>query len=179
MRTHLECIPCALNSYLRLAETGVVPQEKQESLLRELLAYFSRADYQSSPPVLGREMHRIIRKRLGDEDPYREIKQKYNRMMLDHYGEFRKIVEDSMDRFDTAMRLAIGGNVIDFGAKYLYDAMDTIHRALDHELALDDSKALRRPWKEPDPYFILATTVENSYSINYFCRNWRWRKSTL
>lgn len=144
MITHLECIPCTVNSYLRLVDTDVIPMEKREELMRQVLHFLSEVDYQISPPAMGRELHRLIRASLGNDDPYLEVKEKYNRMMLDLYPSFQKMVEQSETPFETALRLAIGGNVIDFGAKYQFDVMDNIHSAMKHELALNDSAALKK-----------------------------------
>ena len=143
MKTHLECLPCTVNSYLRLADTGVIPEEKKEELMRQLLSFLSEADYKYSPPEMGAELHRMIRKSLQNPDPYLKIKKKYNQMMLDLYPSFTEMVEQSDTPFDTAMRLAIGGNVIDFGAKYQFDVMETIHSAMESELAIDDSAKLQ------------------------------------
>jgi len=147
MKTQFECIPCIINSYLRLVETNVIPEAKQEVILRQLLQYLSSVDYLQSPPMLGRTLQRMIRESLQDSDPYRQLKLDYNNMMLELYSSFREIVESSEDPFDTAMRLAIAGNVIDFGAKYQFDIMDSINRAKEHELAIDDSRKLRHDLK--------------------------------
>ena len=144
MKTHLECLPCTVNSYLRLADTGVIPEEKKEELMRQLLSFLSEADYKDSPPEMGAELHRMIRKSLQTPDPYLKIKKEYNQMMLDLYPSFKEMVEQSDTPFDTAMRLAIGGNVIDFGAKYQFDVMETIHSAMVSELAIDDSASLQK-----------------------------------
>jgi len=93
---------------------------------------------------MGAELHRMIRKSLQNPDPYLKIKKEYNQMMLDLYPSFTEMVEQSDTPFDTAMRLAIGGNVIDFGAKYQFDVMETIHSALESELAIDDSASLQQ-----------------------------------
>lgn len=143
MKTQFECIPCIVNSYLRLVETGVIPESRQEAILRQLLQYLSQVDYNQSPPMMGRVLQRMIRESLQDPDPYHQTKEKYNRMMLELYPSFKEIVDNSEDPFDSAMRLAVAGNVIDFGAKYQFDVMDTINRVKEHELAIDDSRFLR------------------------------------
>ncbi len=150
MNTRLECIPCIVNSYLRLAETGVIPESRQEAILRQLLRFLSEVEYNHSPPVLGRMLHSMIREHLQNPDPYLQIKEKYNRMILELYPSFEELVEKSQDPFDTAMRLAIAGNVIDFGAQYQLDIMDTINRVRGAKLAIDDSRQLRQDLKHAD-----------------------------
>ena len=143
MKTQFECIPCIINSYLRLVETDVIPESRQEPILRKLLKYLSLVDYDQSPPMLGRMLQRMIRESLKNPDPYHQLKQNYNHMILDLYPSFKEMVDSSKDPFDTALRLAIAGNVIDFGAKYQFDILDNINRVMAHKLAIDDSCFLR------------------------------------
>ena len=126
-----------------MVETSVIPETQQEVILRQLLHYLSGVDYDQSPPMMGRTLQRMIRESLQNPDPYHQIKQHYNQMMMDLYSSFKEIVERSEDPFDAAMRMAIAGNVIDFGAKYQFDIMDSINRVKEHELAIDDSRFLR------------------------------------
>ncbi|MDB4583942.1 ARMT1-like domain-containing protein [Draconibacterium sp.] len=143
MNIQLECIPCSINSYLRLVKTGVIPEALQEPMLRRLLRLLSTIEYNQSPPIIGRKMHRLIREFLQNPDPYHQIKEYYNRMMLELYTDFENLVKESENPIDTAMRLAIAGNVIDFGSKYQLDVMDTINRVKGAKLAIDDSRHLR------------------------------------
>jgi uncharacterized protein with ATP-grasp and redox domains len=144
MNISLDCIPCIANSFLRLLQSGILPDAEKQPAMRRLLDFLARADYRQSPPALGREMHRMIREVLKNPDPYKEIKEKFNTMMLGLYDDFKKMVQQADDPFDMAMRLAIAGNVIDFGPQYQLDVMDTIQRVVHADLAIDDSQQLRR-----------------------------------
>ncbi len=126
MKIQLECVPCTLNSYLRLAETGVIPESQKEEILRQMLNVFATFDYNQSPPVLGCKMHALIRESINNPDPYHGIKEKYNQMMMDLYTKFERLIKRSEDPVDAAMRLAIAGNVIDFGSQHQLDIMETI-----------------------------------------------------
>jgi uncharacterized protein with ATP-grasp and redox domains len=150
MKTQIECIPCIINSFLRLAETDIVPEHQQEVILRQLLVYLSRVDYNQSPPVMGRTLQKLIRESLQDPDPYHQIKQHYNHLMLELYPAYKELVKNSADPIDTAMRLAIAGNVIDFGSKYQFNIMEQISLAMKHHLAIDDSRELRHDLTQAD-----------------------------
>jgi len=143
MKITLECIPCIINSLIRLLKIGNHTDGVKEQAMRRLLKFITDADYQKSPPILGREMHQMIRDQLNDSDPYFEIKKKYNRMMLDMYSEIKSMVKSAKDPFDMAIRLAVAGNVIDFGPQDQLDVMDTIHRVVHSKIAIDDSKLLK------------------------------------
>jgi uncharacterized protein with ATP-grasp and redox domains len=72
-------------------------------------------DMQRTPPEMAQKIHRIIREACGSEDPYLDIKQRFNRLALDLLPDLEKRVESSPDPFDTAVRLALAGNIIDYG----------------------------------------------------------------
>ena len=150
MKIQLECVPCTLNSYLRLAETGVIPESQKEEILRQMLTVFASFDYNQSPPVLGCKMHALIRESINNPDPYHGIKEEYNQMMMDLNTKFERLIKKSEDPFDAAMRLAIAGNVIDFGSQHQLDIMETINRVMDANFAIDHSPQLRVDLEKAD-----------------------------
>lgn len=115
--------------------------------MRRLLSFLSTADYQQSPPALGRDMHRLVREIMDDPDPYYEIKKASNKMMLREMARLQQLVSDSDDPFQTAMRLAIAGNVIDYGPQDRLDVWSTINRVLHEPFVVDDSESLRKELK--------------------------------
>ena len=138
-----DCVPCAIGSLVTLFHKGVVPKEKQERVMRALLDYFSRLDFRQSLPQMGKEMHRLIRGVLENPDPYAEIKRTFNQRMLESYPDLKTLVEEAPDRFAMALRLAIAGNIIDFGPNRPFDFAATLERAKSMVLAVDRSESLR------------------------------------
>jgi uncharacterized protein with ATP-grasp and redox domains len=138
-----DCIPCAIGSLITLFKKGLVTEEQQEQTMRTLLDYLSKIDYNQSPPKLGREIHRIIRQVLNNPDPYYDIKQKFNRLMLDYYPDLKKLLDEADNPFQMALRLAIAGNVIDYGPNHPFDINKTLQQAKSIVLAIDDSRALQ------------------------------------
>jgi uncharacterized protein with ATP-grasp and redox domains len=156
MNIQYECIPCSINNYIRLVKSNMIPENLQEDILRKLLDFFSRVDYNQSPPALGQQLHRLLRKYLHNPDPYCEVKLEFNRRMLERYEEFKKIINDSSHPFLTAVRLAIAGNVIDFGSFHRLEVMGTVERVLKAELARDDSLKLKQEIAKADTVLYLG-----------------------
>jgi uncharacterized protein with ATP-grasp and redox domains len=138
-----DCIPCAIGSLVTLFNKGLVPEDKQEPAMRALLAHLSQLDFKQSPPQMGQGMHRLIREVLKNPDPYLEIKQAFNQRMLEYYPTLKKRVADAADPFSMALRLAIAGNVIDFGPNRPFDLEATLDRARSIVPAIDESESLR------------------------------------
>ncbi len=150
MNISLDCIPCIVSNFLKLLKTGILPEDAREKAMRRLLMFLSEADFQQSPPELGREIHRMIRQELNNPDPYLEIKNKYNRMILNMNSDLEKMIIFAKDPFDTAMRLAIAGNVIDFGSQHQFDPIETINRVINAHIAIDDSQKLKEDLKSAE-----------------------------
>lgn len=139
MNTSFECIPCIVSSFMNLLDSGLLNKKHTETAIRRLLDYLSVADYEKSPPELGKEMHRMIRELLQNRDPYREVKQKYNSMMMKMYFDLNYLISKSKDPFNTAMKFAVAGNVIDFGPQHQLDIMETIDKVNQSKFAVDHS----------------------------------------
>jgi len=140
----LNCISCIVNSMQKLLNNNFIPEEAKEPAMRQLLQYLAKADYGQSPAALGGEMHRLIRRVLNNPDPYKDVKIKYNQKILELYPKFKKMITTAADPFNTAMRLAIAGNVIDFGPQNRLDVMDTINKVIHAPLKIDDSGQLKK-----------------------------------
>ena len=89
---------------------------------------------------MAREMHRFIREVTGEEDPYLEVRSRFNRLALEMYPELRQRVETSADPLELAVRLAIAGNIIDFGVDSTIERSQverTIAEALTDDLDME------------------------------------------
>ena len=88
-----------------------------ERILREALVAASELDLRQPPPAMAQRVHRRIRELTGKDDPYREAKERQNRMALEFYERFSHEVARAGNELEMAVRLAIAGNVIDLGVK--------------------------------------------------------------
>ena len=83
MITSLDCIPCFVRQTLDAARLITDDPAIHERLLRSVLADVSSMDLNISPPQMGQHIHRLIRQYTGDADPYKKIKDRFNRFALD------------------------------------------------------------------------------------------------
>jgi len=115
MKTYLDCIPCFFKQGLDAAR--IITQDKviQKKILDEIAMVVPEFSLNSTPPEMGRIIHKIVRKFTHSSDPYKKIKDKYNKAALKLYPELKKKVRKSKDPLLTAIKIAIAGNVIDFG----------------------------------------------------------------
>ncbi|MBN1803717.1 MAG: DUF89 family protein [Sedimentisphaerales bacterium] len=146
MRTYFDCIPCMIRQTLDAIRLITEDESIHEQVLREVLQVTSAADLQRTPPEMGQKIHRLIRQRTKIDDPYREIKKRFNNFALSLYPKLQRIIAESEDPLEMAVRLAIAGNIIDLGVKSSLQPLDvdkTIDEVLTAELdmsAFEDFK---------------------------------------
>ena len=143
MRTYLECVPCIIEQTIKAARDLTQDLEKQEILVQKVLETLSNISYNQSPPYLGREAHRVIRRILGNPDPYLKLKREFNQVGKELFPRLQERVNHSEDPFADAVKLAIAGNIIDFGPQRHFELRETIDKALLKKPAIGHTESLR------------------------------------
>lgn len=136
MRTYIDCMPCFVRQALEAARHATDDPEVHEQVVREVLHLASTMDMNQNPPAIGQQIHRWVRNLSGDPDPYRQIKETFNGIALALYPELQQRVNRSDNPLETAIRLAIAGNIIDFGVFGSVET-DTLKQTIDECLSAD------------------------------------------
>jgi len=138
MRTYLDCFPCFLNQALRAARVATDDEKKIKRVLDEVGMMLRDIPLDSTPPESGRLIYRKVSEITGNSDPYRDIKKESTQKALSLYPYLKNRVEKSSDRLLTAIRIAIAGNVIDFGAYGNFDLSREVDEVLEKDFAVFD-----------------------------------------
>ena len=117
MKIYLDCIPCFIRQALDAARMATNDESLHEKMLRDILQLTAKMDLFENPPVIGQHIHRQLRELTGNNDPYAAVKKRFNQMALDMLPELNAKLSSAEDPFTAAVRLAITGNIIDFGPK--------------------------------------------------------------
>ncbi|MBC2711387.1 MAG: DUF89 family protein [Desulfosarcina sp.] len=138
MRTYLDCFPCFLKQALRAARIATDDEIKIKRVLDEVGMMLRDIPLDSTPPQSGRLIYRKVSEVTGDSDPYREIKKESTQKALSLYPYLKSRVEKANDRLLTAIRIAIAGNVIDFGAYGNFDLNREVDEVFEKDFAVFD-----------------------------------------
>ncbi|MBI4691090.1 MAG: DUF89 family protein [Nitrospirae bacterium] len=142
MKVHLDCYPCFLKQTIIALRLGTKDDVKREHILKHIINDIGEIDTSKTPAHTTTFLHRNIRNLLG-KDPFRDIKSEYNQIALRLYPSLKKYVEKAPDPLWAASRLAIAGNVIDFGIFSSVDIEGTVERSLADTITVDDYAAFR------------------------------------
>ncbi len=145
MSSYLDCYPCLVRHALDAARQITAEPARQREVMNRVLRLLPEMAPDSTPVRLAAEVHRLIRETLGVEDPNRALKEKYNKVALSLLPKLRGEIERAEDRLDCAVRIAIAGHIIDFGALgENFDLEATLRTSLTAPLGVDDLPRLRR-----------------------------------
>jgi damage-control phosphatase, subfamily I len=147
MKLHLECVPCYIRQALDAAKMATDDKKIHERLLRGALAVAARFDTDDYGFILQAEIKKVMRKILPAADPYSEVKEKYNRMVLALEDNLEEIIKNSDNPFETGLRISLAGNIIDFGPGSSLSKeilMDSIKKSLSQKLDPAKVSLLRR-----------------------------------
>ena len=107
-------------------------------------------------PVATSYLHRLIREKAGIEDLYYEEKEHYNKLMLSIENDITEVINRSENRFQTALRYALAGNIIDFGPQDSFDVMGTLATAASKVPQIDHSELLYKELKSASTVLYLG-----------------------
>lgn len=143
MKTFPECIPCFMRQSIRSAKFAGASPKVQKEIAYQIEEYLKNINMEDIPPKTSRNMHVKLKKLLNNKDPYKIIKDKYNNIALSMYNGLKEKIKKSNDRLLMAIRIAIAGNVIDFGAQIDFELDRDIDEVLTSDFAIFDYEKLK------------------------------------
>lgn len=148
MKFNLKCIACNISQAEQIVDTINMPSQHKEEMMRKILQFLSKVDFhKSSPEVMGGTWDIIVRY-ISDDNPYRDAKNYYNSEILKLSDEIEQFIENSDSKFETVLKIAIAGNLIDFAVGHKFDLnmlkekiinIDNIKLTIDHSRELYNS----------------------------------------
>ena len=115
MKISLDCFPCFLRQTLEASRISGADEKTQREVLNSVMRVLQNLPEKTTPPQMGRLIHKTIREAAGNPDPYKEIKQGHNEQVLKMEADLTNLVNESSSPLISALKLAGAGNLIDLG----------------------------------------------------------------
>ena len=163
MKISYECGPC----FLRQAREAMHLSTDDELLKMELMEdifEFLHDNFKlgANSNSTGSAMHNMIKQKTGCRDPYHKEKIEGNEIALKYLPDVKKILEKD-DSLENYVKIAIIGNILDFGAFTLDDDIESVIKtALEKDLAVKDIEEFENSLKNHDEVLYL---VDNTGEI--------------
>ena len=142
MISDYRCFFCFARAFEKLLEIERLSLAEKNSFTRGMALLYSKSSDNFSAPCFSRELHQVLKQYSKNPDPYVEVKKQSNDLVLGMVSELKRSLVESENQFETAIRLAIAGNIIDFAIGETFDLNTTIQKVLNTEFAINHSSEL-------------------------------------
>ncbi len=154
-----QCISCIVGKQLNRLPINASENKRLEYALGVLKIVYSNADI-SAPEIIA--LITEYKNRLfGFSDDYRQVKEHFNTLMLEREGFYVNKIRESLNPLKTALKFALLGNYIDFGA------LDNV----DEDRLLNIPNAARELDIDEKEYTALLKELEMADSLVYLTDN--------
>lgn len=167
MKTALECMACYLRQTLQVSRVATDKESLHLEAMQRVSELIGAMDMERTPPENSVAVYGVISEVTACADPYLEIKQQSNEQALAVLPQFQKEVAVSSDPLATALRIAIGGNIIDYGAMHSFDVGAAMERCLKAPFAVDHSEILLQELRTLEKGAKVLYLADNSGEIVY------------
>lgn len=163
MKISYECGPCFLRQAKEAMDLSTDDEKLKMELMEDIFKFLSnnfKMDTNSNGT--GSAMHKMIIEKTGCRDPYHKEKIEGNEIALKYLPEVKRILEED-DSLENHVKIAIIGNILDFGAFTLDDDIESVIKdSLKKDLTVKDIEEFEDSLKNNDKVLYL---VDNTGEI--------------
>lgn len=145
MKIRYECLPCLVNQAVKVADMTDAPD--REELFRKVFSYLGTIDFSKSNPEIIGMTFALLKEHIGNPDPYKKVRDYYNKLFDSMLPQFEKRILESDDPFATAVKYAVIGNIIDFNPVHNRDINDItgfFENAADREFTISHVEQMKK-----------------------------------
>jgi len=173
-----DCIACLFNQSLKVSKLLKLNDDTSKKVFDRTAQILIDHDFSYTPPQIAKDIYQAISDITGEEDPVLLSKEQATEEAL-------KVDISFVQNISDAIKLAVIGNVIDFGAQNQFDLNEMIQNHFYRTFGIDDFAVFEQELKEAKELVligdntgehifdkILIETIKKSYdiAIYYFVR---------
>ena len=160
MKVHYECAACFLRQTREALDLASDDDELKMDVTEKVVKIISENFHRGGVSnVIGTKIHRTIKHETGNNDPYIMEREISNDLAMQYLPNVEKILEKDRN-LKNYLKVAIAGNVLDFGALGLDTDMESlIVKTMRKEPAIDNSKELEEELIKSETVLFLADNI--------------------
>jgi len=153
---YFECYPCLLRQVLDAVGYLDLDETSTEKIINETLLSLINIDDELTSSEIAALMHHKITSDSGGKDPYIKAKQYSLEKAFELFDYAKRIVQESYDPLETALKICAAGNIIDFGPSSDFDLKSAIEHVLKTQFTPFDYEAFKETLDKAQNILFLA-----------------------
>ncbi len=162
MKIYLDCYPCFIKQAIQAGKFVTDDEQVIKEIVDGVAKMLPDLHPGATPPEIGEAIHRHVREVTGMRDPYRKAKDINIEEAKLIYPELKGFVETSDNRLLTAAKIAIAGNIIDYGTNRDFNISTEIHTLIDQQLGIDNFEEFKQALSNARSVLYLADNAGES-----------------
>jgi len=160
MKVHYECAACFLRQTREALDLASDDDELKMDVTEKVVKIVSKNFHRGGVSnVIGTNIHRTIKDETGNTDPYIMEREISNELAMQYLPNVDNILKKDR-KLKNYLKVAIAGNVLDFGALGLNTDMESlIVKTMKKEPAIDNSKELEEELIKSETVLFLADNI--------------------
>lgn len=157
------CMPCIINQAYNSANLiGIKDKTTQMNLINETMKRLLSFDGDITGPHFSDILQSILVKYSNDKKPYQKIKSRNLNKALRFSQYLCKMIEDSNDKLEMAIRASIAGNIIDLGANPNYDLDNEINKISSDNINLEVLPQFKADFHKAETILFIGDNYEEA-----------------
>lgn len=157
MKVYYECAPCFLRQAREALDLACDDESLKIEVMEEIAALLGKEFHKEAVSnEIGTAIHRLIKEKTGNADPYYEIKVNCNEIAESFIPQLTEFLQGE-EKLEMFIKSAIVGNLIDFGALGVdVEPLDLMMEALHEPLEFNHTNELEKSLKSVKSVLYLA-----------------------
>ncbi len=149
MKIHTECVPCLLKRIIFEVEQSTSDKDVKNKAIKNACRVLSEEfNLNVSSAIIATKVHKIVYETLGDNDPYRKLKEQSNKVAENLISKVEEFVSCSDDPLRIIIICSIVGNMMDFGIEGASQHPEFLEEKFEElfveDLGFDDTDELKK-----------------------------------
>jgi uncharacterized protein with ATP-grasp and redox domains len=162
------CVPCIVKQAHTLSSKFAgCSEEIQFKILGEVCDHIKNVNSYSSAIRLSGIIQDVVEKYLGKDNPYEIIKKKNIKIVKEYEDSLNKLMENSDDKIEMALRIAITGNTIDIAANPDFCIQNDIDQITSDNIILPLLEEFREKSKKAGTILYIGDNYEEAFFDKY------------
>lgn len=129
-----DCVNCLMNQSLKVSKLLGLDDDTAKRVLDRTAQILIEHDLSYTPPQIAKDIYGAISEITGRSDPVAIAKQLATEEAL-------KVDTSFVHNIRDALKMAVIGNVVDYGAQNQFDLQETIEKEFESSFSIDDSES--------------------------------------